>query len=71
MIAPSFPEQKLMPKTTHPCHQDHKDEWEDAKMPTPAHERHCDHSDEQEDGFQDEVCNDPRKHPYALVPRMP
>ena len=30
-------------------------------MPTPAHEWHCDHSDEQEDGFQEEVCNDPRK----------
>ena len=46
----------LMPKPTHPWHQSHKDEWEDATMPKPAHEWHFDHCDEQEDGFQDEVA---------------
>ena len=47
-----FLKKNLMPKPTHPWHQDHRDEWEDATMPKPAHEWH-DHNDEQEDGFQD------------------
>ena len=48
-----------MPKPTHPWHQDHRDEWEDAKTPKPAHEWH-NHNDEQEEEFQEEGCNDPR-----------